>query len=275
MHTTLLRTGLCLVLLAPAGCRPASAQPVDGGARAAALAGATTAFDEDAWGHANPAAWAAVPRRLVAFFASEGFGMRELRLGAARYVETLRFGTVAAGAQTFGFDDYRETRLSAGFARGLHLGSARRLLAAVRLSYERDSIAGDGRAAAVGVSAGGLVEVRPSLLFGFSAVNLNLPRWGPGEELPRSLALGLCYRPEPRLAVLADVYKEMRFPATVRAGVEAVPVDPLALRAGVATAPVRFTAGAGLRLAPLSIDLAAARHEVLGWTPAVALTLLW
>lgn len=275
MYPSTLRLVLLLYACCLAAPRRADGQAAEGGARAVALAGAVTAVAGDAWGHANPAAWATLPGRAVALFASEGYGMDELRLGAVRYAEPLAFGTVVAGARVFGFDAYRETSFEAGFARGMGLGSARRLYAGLRVRYERVRVAGYGGAGAVGLSVGGLVEVAYGVRFGFAAANVNAPRWTRGDELPRTLALGVSVDAAPGVLVALDVMKDVRFPASVRAGLEAQPVRALALRAGVATAPVRFAAGAGLRLAHLSVDIAADRHEVLGWTPAVSLALLW
>ena len=74
--------GLGLVLAA----RPASAQQalsMEGGARVAALAGAGTALPGSAWGWGNPAGPATLGERAVSFYATQGFGLSELRLGAA------------------------------------------------------------------------------------------------------------------------------------------------------------------------------------------------
>jgi hypothetical protein len=69
--------------------------------------------------------------------------------------------------------------------------------------------------------------------------------------------------------------KDVDFPLSVRTGLEVNPVPRLALRAGVATEPTRFAAGAGLRWRRLRADLAADRHLDLGWTPSIALAVTW
>jgi len=50
--------------------RTASAQSLEGGARAVALGSAATALQDDVWGHGNPAVWATREGRAVSFFAS-------------------------------------------------------------------------------------------------------------------------------------------------------------------------------------------------------------
>ena len=247
----------------------------EGGARATALGGAATALAHNVTGYANPATWATFTGRAVSFFASEAFGLAELRLGAATYVEPTRLGTVAAGARTFGFEDYRELHFHAGFARGFRLGTTRRFLFGLSLRYQRVSIPEYGSAGTQALSLGGLVEVRPSLHVGFQAANVHVPKLAGREELARTLALGLAYRSASRVMVVLDAYKDVRFPLSVRAGVEVQPVAALLLRAGAATKPARFTTGVGLRLGKLAADLAGEHHAVLGWSPVVSFGLRW
>lgn len=263
---------LGLVLLAPGRV---CAQTLEGGARSVGLAGATTALPGDAWGHGNPAAWAAVTSPTVVFFASQAYGLSELRLGAARYVHPTRVGTFTVGARSFGFAEYRETSASLGAARAVRAGSRRVVHVGLDVHYERVAIAGYGAAGAVSLRAGLVAEVAPGLQAGLGLRNVQVPAWAGREELPRSLALGLAFQPSPSATVVVDVHKDVRFPMTVRAGVEMHPVRVLALRAGVATKPSRFTAGAGLRIGGLEAGLAAERHEALGWSPAAGLGLSW
>lgn len=249
---------------------------VEGGARSVALGGATTALPADAWGFSNPAAWAPLPGRAVSFFASQAFGLPEMRLAAAHYVEQTKLGALAGGARTFGFEDFRESHFNLGFARGFSPGTSRRFYAGLNLRYYHLQLGGSyGSSGALGLSMGGLVAALPNLHFGFHATNLNGPAWSNGEALPRTLAVGLCYAPGPGVRLLLDAFKDSAHPLSARSGLEVHPVDVLALRVGVATAPTRFTAGAGLRLGRLAADLAAERHELLGWSPAASLSLQW
>lgn len=267
------------LLLMSLGAWPAAGQStlsMEGGARAAALGGAATALPEDAWGFANPAAWATLSGRAVSFFATQAYGLEEMRLGAALAVEPTRVGAFAAGARTFGFEDFRETHFTLGFARGFSLGTPQRLHAGLTLRYMQTALGGDyGSAGVLGVSLGTLAALTPDLWLGFHATNLNAPELEGGEELPRTLALGLSYTATDRLRVLVDGFKDVDYPVSVRAGLELLPVEALALRAGVATQPTRFSAGVGLRLGLLQADLAAEQHQDLGWTPAAALGLRW
>lgn len=256
-------------------CSPAFAQTsMEGGARVAALGGAGTALAGDSWGYANPASWSTLAGRSVGFFATQAFGLEELRLGAAQYAEPFAFGTVALGARSFGFEDYRETHLNVGAARGFRLGTARHFHLGINLRYHRVSIPSYGSAGALALGLGGLVSVLPALDVGFHATNLHNPKLGT-EELARTLALGLAYAPNARLRVVADLYKDVRFPLSLRAGIEVQPIEALSLRAGATTEPSRITTGVGFHLGRIVADVAAERHEVIGWSPAVAFGLQW
>ena len=274
------RRSILLILCFAAA--PAAAQTttsMEGGARVMALGGAATALTEDVWGASNPAAWATLPGRAFSFFAGQAFGLSALRLGAFHYAEPTRYGAFAGGARTFGFEDFRETHFNAGFARGFRLGTSRRLFLGTNARYVHVVQGGGyGSAGTVGLSLGALVSVLPAVTFGAHATNLNAPSLSTemgAEELPHTLALGLSYTPDERLLVLLDAFKDIDRPLSVRAGVQVLPVEALALRAGITTQPTRFTAGLGLRTGRLRAGLAAEQHQALGWSPAASLGLQW
>lgn len=272
--------GLGLMLLAA----PASAQralSMEGGARVAALAGAGTALRGDAWGWANPAGPATLDGRAVGFYATQGFGLSELRLGAARYAEPTAWGTFSLGARTFGFDAYRETAFSLGYAQGFQLGTSRAVQAGLAARYHRLSLGtrsdgtSYGSAGALALSLGAQVQLLPRLSLGAAAANVNAGRYADEAELAQTLAVGLAFRASDRFLIVADAFKDIAHPLSGRAGVEVVPVEALAVRVGVAGAPARVTAGLGLRLSVLRARLAFERHRTLGWTPAAGLAVRW
>lgn len=248
-------------------------QAMQGGARSAALGGATTAVPGAIWGHTNPATWASLSGTALGFYANQAYALTELRLGAVQVVHPFSFAAIGLGAQTFGFEDYRESAFQLGVARSVRLGTTRAVHLGVMVTYHQVNIATYGHAGAAGVSLGWQVEIVPVLMAGFHATNLNRPRYVEGLELPRTFALGLAYEPLDGILVVTDVFKDVRFPVSVRAGLEVAPVAALSLRAGITSNPSRFSTGAGLHLGPLRADLVAERHYALGWSPGVALGL--
>jgi hypothetical protein len=246
-----------------------------GNARADALGHSTTASASASGVHANPAARAATSDATAVFYARQNFGLAALRYGASHVTVPFSWGTVSTGASTFGFDDYREVHLSGGYARSVGFGTSRRVLIGIAARYYHTSISGYGSAQAVGANLGIMVRLLRSLRLGAHATNLNGPSLVDGEPLPRTLAVGLSYRALEQMRVLVDAFKDVRFPLSVRGGLEVRPVSLLALRAGITTAPVRFTGGAGVRLGRLQANIAMEQHQVLGWSPSASLRVQW
>lgn len=265
----LLRLSVLCALACATG--PASAQLVplaEGGARSLALGRAATALQGDVWGHHNPSSWSTLPSRAASAFASQAFGLSELRVGAVAYAEPTPYGTFATTARTYGFEDFRETHFGLGYARAFAVSASRSVHVGLALGYTSVSITEFGSGGALGLSLGAMMEVLPGLDFGFHAYNLNRPELTEFDPLSSGLEAGLAYRPVEQALVLLSVDKDVDFPISFRGGLEVQPVDVLSLRAGFTTEPVRFSTGVGVAVGVLRADVAAERHEVLGWTPA-------
>jgi hypothetical protein len=260
------------------GAAPASAQSsydLYGSARADALGNGTTASGSATGVHANPAARARATSPRAVFYARESFGLSALRYGATHVTVPFDWGAVSTGASTFGFEDYREVHLSAGYARSVQFGTSRSVHVGATARYHHTSIAGYGSAGALGLNVGVGLRLLRSLRLGAHATNVNGASLVANEPIPRTLAVGLSYRALDQMHVLVDVFKDVRFPTTVRGGLEVRPVEPLALRAGVTSVPVRFAGGVGVRLGPLRADVAVNQHQELGWSPSASLQVRW
>lgn len=253
---------------------PASAQYAEGGARVLGLGRAGVALGAEPWGHTNPAARASLAERRAALQASQAFGLSEVQLGALAAASPTPLGVLGVEARTYGFSERRETRVRVGLARPVALSATRRLDVGVAVGVESASTEGYGSETEILLDVGVQGRVLTGLRAGLSARNL----LGLGRSDTRDLQLsaatvpgltvGLAYTPSDRATLLLDADHDLDFGLSVRAGAEVRPLDALALRAGVSTEPVRFTAGVGLRGGPLRADLAVERHETLGLTPA-------
>lgn len=252
-----------------------TSQDLFGSARASALGHGTTALSTTVGVHANPAAGAAHRTKSVAFYAREGFRLSVLRYGAVFGNWPTAWGTFSTGASTFGTEAYRETHLTIGYARSLQLGTTRPAKVGVSTRYYHTDIQGYGNARALGIHLGLLLPLLPSMDIGVHATNMNAPSLVDDEPLPQTLAVGLSYRASPQVLVVADVFKDINFPASVRGGLEVHPVSALVLRAGLTTTPTQFTGGIGLRLGHLHADLAVELHQELGLSPSASLRVDW
>lgn len=267
---------LALALLLGAAAAQAQLAPLaEGGARSIALGRATTAVSSDIWGVANTAAWAALATPRAAVLASQAYGLGELRLGAAAVAIPTPYGVVAAGARTYGFEDFRETLLAVGFGRAVPLSPTRSIQLGAALRYTSVSMPDFGSAGALGLSAGLIVELIPGLEFGAYGSNLNRPSLSALDPLETRLDGGLAYRPHERAMVVLGASKDVDYPLSWRGGIEIWPVPPLCMRAGFSTEPTRFSTGIGVLIGRIRADVAAEQHPTLGWTPAFELGLTW
>jgi hypothetical protein len=256
-----------------------------GSARASGLGYATTALVGDAGIHVNPALRAYHSRPVAVVYARQSFGLAELRYGAAHLAVPIvtpgpERGPVSrivasGGAGTFGFADYREVHLNAGAAAGLRLGTTRAVHVGLNLRYHHIRIASYGGGGGLAVNVGLAVAVLPSLSFGTHALNVFGASLQDDVPLPQTLAIGVGYTASEAVRVVVDAAKDLDFPLSVRGGLEVRPVAVFALRAGVASAPTRFTGGAGVRVGPIDADLAAEQHPELGWSPSMGAVVRW
>jgi hypothetical protein len=267
--------GLLVSLLGLPATYGQSGYDLYGNARATGLGYASTALTTSAGPHANPAASALHEKRTVTFYARESYGLSLLRYGAVQGTWPMKWGVVAVGGGTFGGEAYREIHYTVGYARGLTFGTSRQIQIGLRARYYNTQIDEYGGAGALGLHAGILVPLLPTVHFGVHVTNVNEPALVDGEALPQTLSVGLQYRVNQQVFVVTDVFKELEFPASVRGGLEVRPVSSLALRAGITTTPTRFTGGAGVRLGGIRAHVAAEQHPDLGWSPAASLELRW
>ena len=228
------------------------------------------------WGQANPATWATAERG-IGLEASQAYGLSELRLAGAAASLPLGFGTIAATGRTYGTEGYSETRLMLGLGRTLPLSSARRLAVGLAVGYDALAIDGFGSRGTVALSLGMQGDLVPGLRAGLALHNALGLADDAESDLVRplgavpSVSAGLEYAPSDRSRLALDVVQDMDSALAVRAGLEAQIVDVLAIRGGVGTAPVTYSAGVGIAAGPVRADLGVELHEALGLTPAVSL----
>lgn len=264
-----------VALVLTAGAAPARAQYAEGGARVLALGRAGVALGASAWGHTNPAAWAALPERRAAAQTSQAFGLSEFRLAALSAAAPTPIGTAALAARTYGFSESRETRVVLGLARPLNLSTTRRLDVGVSVGVESASYDGFSSVTSPLLSIGVQGDVLPGLRAGLAGRNLLGLTRDDETDLRHTLGtvpaltIGVAYSPSARATLVLDADQDLDAGLSIRGGAEVFVVPVLALRVGVSSDPGRFSAGAGFRSGAVRADIAVESHESLGLTPAV------
>ncbi len=180
-----------------------------------------------------------------------------------------RLGTFGLRLQETGFQLHseRSLKLAHGFqlAEGLAFGYG---LNGYNL-MQRDF----GQEFAFGLDIGMWTKIYRFWTAGFYVHNLNLPTIGQS-DLPRFVALGLGFSPNPGIHSVLEFAKEPGMRTRVAFGQEFTIIpEHLILRAGVQTEPVRFAFGLGTGVERVRIDYALRSHSVLPWTHSVGITI--
>lgn len=254
---------------------PASAQTSFAGARAAGLTGDPPASTGDPWAESNPASWSDAGAHALVLHAARLYGLAELSVGSVQALAAVRSASFAIGARSFGFEDYRETVFTAGLALPILSGTHRAFHVGIRVRRHQVAIRRYGAASATALSSGFIFPIFAGVHMGMAAENLVVLRSVISEDLPRRLHAGLSFVGSDFLHVHADVVKDSRSPLISRISFEARPLPAVTLRSGFSLEPPRFAGGLGLKLAIVSLDFAAERHIVLGWSPSFSVGLLW
>ncbi|MDR3297752.1 MAG: hypothetical protein LBS94_05915 [Prevotellaceae bacterium] len=261
---------LCTFFAAAAPCR-ADLNVLPQGSRAAALGniGVVNADVFAAYNNQAALGFLASPAAMVHYqnsYFSEALGLS----AAAVAVPVPVAGVAAVDLCSFGYSQYRETRMGVGLGKQL----SGRVAVGAQVCYHHISVAGYGSTGAVTAELGLLAEPLKGLWVGAHVFNFTGSRYfSPQyhERLPVMFDLGLSYRVAQYALLLADAKLDSDKPVQVRAGAELHVVKSLALRFGVQVKPVELFAGFGYAYKQLQVDVAFSRHEVMGYSPQISL----
>ncbi|MBN1447259.1 MAG: hypothetical protein JXA28_04955 [Bacteroidetes bacterium] len=234
--------------------------------RSRALGGAGCALPSAGLTLLNPALLASEPAGGLAFWTPARFGMRELGAMAAEWRQPLSWCAAGIAFQRFGFEAYNEHRMDVSLAREIVDGCA----LGIRGVTHSVHIQRYGNAIAVGLDAGIHAALGETWHAGAVVRHLAATSFAEGESLPFVLTVGAAWITE-RVRLLCDIEKEARYPVTVRAGIEFLPMDLLALRVGAVNAPASFAAGMGVLLTSVEAQYAVSIHPDLGWTHSLGI----
>jgi len=92
---------------------------------------------------------------------------------------------------------------------------------------------------------------------------------------PAIFNLGISYLLASELLATAEIEKNFYHPSTLRAGLEYTFLDICHARIGIATNPIIYTFGFGLKYGHLALDLATQVHNALGWIPLISMNYLF
>ncbi len=232
------------------------------GTRSLGTAGALSSFGEDAWSfYANPAHAADISEAGL-FYVPSTLGLQEVKSTGISYRDNF-FGVDFSGAlQSFGYEIYRETVMSANVSIPLFDF----LFVGSNINLNHLFIRDYGTDLAASLDVGSRIFLSDRFSVGLSVTNLNSASMTQSDDmLPQSLAGGVAYLSD-ALNLGIEYFKELGFPSAVRVAAEYSPASFITVRTGTASGSGSFNAGLSLRLAPFTVEYGAMFHQVLGVT---------
>ncbi len=197
------------------------------------------------------------------FFYTRPFGIKELDYLSFSGAFPTKFGTIASGCTIFGNKLYQEQDIILNFSQSYD----QKIFYGINLHYMKLQINDYGSDVSYKIDIGFLSKITSSLNWGFFATNINRAHMGQKKDyVPQSFVTGLSLKPLDDTILNIDIYKELPFPIEVRAGIEYLLFDRIAVRTGFTTEPSTFNAGLGFNFKNMTCDYAVTTHQDLGLT---------
>jgi hypothetical protein len=241
------------------------------GAKAIGMANAFVAVADNPWAiQYNPAGLSRVTSwQISGFFIPQQFDLPELRTTALAAAVPLKAITLGGAIDRFGFDLYNETTVSIGAGKAF----ARKLFGGMTLNYHHLTIMHYGSANAYSIDVGVMAEMIPSVMIGGCFKNLTNASFIKGEDdLPQCFSIGASWKSTNDLLLTTEIEKDIRYNASVKAGIEKVFLNILALRFGIANNPDKYSAGIAVTYAGMEFGYAGYSHAELGWTHQIEIS---
>lgn len=241
------------------------------GTKAVALANAFVAIADDPWAIVYNSAGLTQLQDIqcAAFVVPEQFGLSELRTVALAVAVPVHFGTLGLKAERFGFDLYNESEFGLALARKID----GKISAGITADIHHIAISRYGSVTRLTLEAGMLANILARAALGFSVSNIAGATIGKNNErLPQVLCLGARWCPSNSLLLTLEAEKDVRYPASIKAGIEQKVVSALYLRGGIANNPDKYSIGIALQYLPITFSYAGYSHADLGWTHQIELS---
>lgn len=194
------------------------------------------------------------------------FDLPELQTHALMVGFPLSFGGIGFGVRRFGFELYRETSIVMGSGISMDNGL---LAAGMSAEFRRYAIKGYGAQTVLLLNVGAVRRFHKMVTVSGTVDNaFNASLGTKNERLPRALSLGLTASLSEFLGAV-ELEKNTRDPAFLKVAVEFRPLPSVALKSGVSTDPVQWSAGCSVSLGPVFFEYGGTHHGILGWTHQV------
>ncbi len=242
------------------------------GARATGLNGAFTSLSNNSLAvFYNPSGLGQLKYREVsAFYSPSPFGVSEISTAALTYAEPMKFGTMGLGIKTYGYDLYRETSLILSYGNSFR----GKFFYGLNFNYYNLKIQNYNSASALGADVGAMAYLTDFLRWGFFANNIGGAKIGISkQELAQVYRTGFTVQPRNDLNMVLEFEKDVRFPLSVKCGLEYFINEYIDLRGGIGTEPASFSGGVSINYNLFQIEYAIYNYQNAGITNEGSVTI--
>lgn len=217
----------------------------------------------------NPAGLAQLPRLGLGLNAQSKYLIEGFNTLNAAVAYPLASGTFGFNTYFEGVEGYSRIKIGLSYARRI----SEKFSIGAEINMYSLSILSYGSAIRPSVKIGVQYFLNPQLLISSVIDNPTGSNWNEeaNSRIPTILLFGLAYLPSDKLAISVEAENDLEFPLFVKAGIEYSIVDQLDIRIGGSSLPTSFTAGFGLNLNQLHIDMSAAYDTNLGISPTIGI----
>ncbi len=202
-------------------------------------------------------------REIGIYYSPAPFGLTELANGYVAYLEPFNSGSIAIGGMTYGFELYRESRISLGYSYNYD----NKFFAGAVVNYHSFSIQNYGSNGVFYFNFGGLAYITNDIRWGFAIDNLNRASLADeDDQIPVVFYSGFSYDVINNFTLNLALEKDIRYIPSIKIGIDYDLIQYLSLRVGFANEPSIFSAGIGINYSVFSLDYALVKHPDLGLT---------
>jgi len=244
--------------------------PTVAGARGLAMGDASVTFRDINSAFSNQAGLAFLDGMSFTAFGEQRFLLAEIGSYSAALAYPTNSGTFGLALNYFGYENYNEQKIGLAYARKLFEGVA----IGAQIDYLGTRIPEYGSAGKVTFELGVQADLLENFIIGahiFSPIRTQLTD-DEIDVIPTQLNVGIAYLPTEKVTLIVELEKDFDYTASFKGGIEYQLVDELSLRVGLGTNPIQNGFGIGIHLSKLDIDIAAAYHQLLGFTPGVSVS---
>lgn len=237
------------------------------GARANALANTSVTIN-DCWSYFhNPGVVSVKNSVQVGVFYQTRFLAKEVQQQALAGVIPVKKGAFSVGAQFYGYEQFRFSRIGMGYA----LALSDNISFGVQGNLNQLRLGGNYGSTVKGtIEAGFLATLSPKWKMGMSVFNIDRQTiWKNGDRYGTTMKLGASYEPSKKVKTLFELEKQVLYPMNAKCAFEYFPNESFAIRLGTQTQPFLFAFGFSYLKNKLQIELSSQFHPYLGWTPGI------